>query len=428
MIAQGKLSRTASKRGLTLGGIALAALIGSVLMAPRAARAAGEPIRIGVIGEEEAVAGASLTRAAQMAAADINAHGGVDGRKIELFIEDDHSSAAEAARAFQRLAEQDKVAAIVATYTSEVALALQPWSARLKMPFITPGASSDVISQNVKDDYAKFKYSFDGTMNSTFIAESACDFAHDMLVGPLHMSSAAIMSEDAAWTKPLDAEYEKCLPKAGLKVVDHIRFNPDTTDFTPIYNKIEGLHPSVIMMGWSHVGVQPTVQWHSQEVPIPLAGQSSQATTSGFWKDTNGAAQGVLTMALAAPDSALSPKTIPFAEAYEKKYGDTPSYAGYCSYDMIHVIAEAVKRAGSTDPDKMVTALENTDHVGTIGRIKFYGKDAEFPHAVEYGPGLMTGVAIQWQNGKQLTVWPADKAKGKITFPSFVKLPETVAK
>lgn len=409
-------------RTLLAAGTALAALFGTALLTPAPANAASGPIKIGVIGEEEAVAGASLTRAAEMAAADINAHGGVDGRHIKLFIEDDHSSAAEAARAFQRLAEQDKVAAIVATYTSEVALALQPWSARLKMPFITPGASSDVISEHVKDDYAKYKYSFDGTMNSSFIAESVCDFAKDMLVGPYHMTSAVIMSEDAAWTKPLDKEYEECLPKSGLKVLDHIRFNPDTTDFTPIYNKIEGLHPSVIVTGWSHVGVQPTVQWHSQEVPIPLAGQSSQATTSSFWKDTNGAAQGVITMALAAPDSALTPKTIPFAKAYAKKYGDTPSYAGYCSYDMIHVIAQAIKRAGSTDPDKMVTALENTDYVGTIGRIKFYGKDGIFPHAVEYGPGLMTGVAIQWQNGKQVTIWPAKIAKAKIEFPSFVKL------
>src|SRR5690348_18404102 len=85
-----------------------------------------EPIKIGVIGEESSVAGASLTKAAQMAADDINAKGGVDGRKIELTIYDDHSSAADAVRAFQRAAKQDKVSAILATYISEVALAIEP--------------------------------------------------------------------------------------------------------------------------------------------------------------------------------------------------------------------------------------------------------------------------------------------------------------
>jgi branched-chain amino acid transport system substrate-binding protein len=180
----------------------------------------------------------------------------------------------------------------------------------------------------------------------------------------------------------------------------------------------------VIITGISHVGVQPTVQWHDQQVPIPMVGQSSQATTSAFWKDTNGAAEGVITATAATPDVALSPVTIPFAEAYIKKHGVTPAYVGYSAYDMVHVVAEAIERAGgSTDPDKLVAALEATDHVGTMGRIQFYGRDDRFTHAMKYGPGLVTMVAIQWQSGKQVCVWPADKCKNKITFPSFVKMP-----
>ena len=54
------------------------------------------------------------------------------------------------------------------------------------------------------------------------------------------------MSEDADWTKPLDEGMRTCLPKAGLKVRRRVRFNPDTTDFTPIYNEIEAKHPDVI--------------------------------------------------------------------------------------------------------------------------------------------------------------------------------------
>ncbi|MGH6969438.1 MAG: ABC transporter substrate-binding protein [Stellaceae bacterium] len=388
---------------------------------------AAEPIKIGVIGEESSVAGASLTRAAEMAADDINAHGGVDGRHIQVITYDDHSSAAEGVRAFQRAVNQDKVVAVVGSYISEVALAIEPWAARLHVPFISPGASSTDISKHVHDDYAHYKYAFDGTMNSYFIAQEVCDFSHDALVGEFHMKTAVVMSEDAAWTTPLDNHYLECLPKAGLKVLDHIRFNPDTTDFTPIFNKIEGEHPNVMITGISHVGVQPTVQWHEQQVPIAMAGQSSQATTSTFWKDTNGATEGVITATLAASDAPLTPKTIPFAEAYVKRYGDSPAYVGYTTYDMIHVIADAIKRTGgSTDPDKLAKAIETVDYVGVIGRIKFYGPDNIMAHSVEYGPGLMTGVVIQWQNGKQVTVWPLDKAKAKakIIFPSFVKLPQ----
>jgi len=383
-----------------------------------------DPIRIGVIGEESSVAGASLTKAAAMAADDINAHGGVNGRKIEVITYDNHSSSADSVRAFQRAVSQDKVVAVIGSYISEVVLALEPWSARLHMPFITPGAASNLISKAVHDDYDHYKYTFHGWLTSAFIAQAICDYTKDMLVGPFHMKTAVVMSEDAAWTTPLDAGYLECLPKAGLKVLDHIRFNPDTADFTPIFHQIEDVHPDVIITGISHVGVQPTVQWHDQQVPIAMVGQSSQATTSTFWKDTNGAAEGVVTDTAAAPGVALTPSTMPFAEAYEKKYGATPAYDGYTSYDMVHVIAEAIERAGgSTDPDKLVTALEATDHVGTVGRIQFYGRDNQFTHAIKYGPGLVTTVAIQWQNGKQVCVWPTDKCKAKIIFPPFVKTP-----
>jgi branched-chain amino acid transport system substrate-binding protein len=383
-----------------------------------------DPIKVGVIGEESSVAGASLTKAAVMAADDINAHGGVNGRKIEVITYDNHSSASDAVRAFQRAVSQDKVVAVIGSYISEVVLALEPWSARMHVPFITPGAASDLISKAVHDDYDHFKYTFHGMLTSTVVAQAICDYTKDMLVGPFHLQTAVIMSEDAAWTKPFDASYLECLPKTGLKVLDHIRFNPDTTDFTPIFHQIEDAHPDVIITGISHVGVQPTVQWHDQQVPIPMIGQSSQATTSAFWKDTNGAAEGIITDTMAAPDVALSPSTIPFAEAYIKKHGVTPAYVGYTSYDMVYVIAEAIERAGgSTDPDKLVTALEATDHVGTVGRIQFYGRDDQFTHAMKYGPGLVTTVAIQWQNGKQACIWPANKCRSKVTFPAFVKTP-----
>ncbi|HET7413789.1 MAG TPA: ABC transporter substrate-binding protein, partial [Pararhizobium sp.] len=380
------------------------------------------PIKIGVIGEESAIAGASLTKAAQLAADDINAAGGVNGRKIQVIVYDDHSSAADAVRAFQRAVKQDHVVAVVASYISEVALAIEPWAARLHTPFITPGAASTLISKHVHDNYERNKYTFHGYVNSAFLADAICAFSHDELVKKFHMKTAAIMSEDAAWTAPLDVEFKNCLPKAGLKVVSEVRFNPDTTDFTPIFNKIEAEHVDVIETGISHVGVQPTVQWHDQQVPIPMAGQSSQATTSTFWKDTNGAAEGVLTYTAATPGVALSPKTIPFAKEYEKKFGATPAYCGYASYDAVWVLAEAIKHAKSTDPDKMVTALEKTDFVGTKGRIQFYGKDSPYTHALKYGKGLVTGLFIQWQNGKQVPVWPESVAKAKITFPSFVKL------
>ena len=259
-------------------------------------------------------------------------------------------------------------------------------------------------------------------ITSGSLSRLVCDSAKDMLVDGLKMKTAVVMSEDAAWTKPLDAGYLKCLPEIGLKVLDEIRFSPDTTDFTPIFNKIEGLKPDVIITGVSHVGVQPTVQWKSQQVPIPMFGVASQATNSTFWKDTNGATEGVLYQGVSGPGVAVTPKTLPFVDAFVKKNGNTPSYAGYTAYDDVYMIADAIPRAGSTDSDKLVEAMEATDYVGTIGRVQFLPKGDPHVHGLKIGAGYITGLFLQWQDGKQVNVWPASLANGKLKFPDFVKV------
>jgi branched-chain amino acid transport system substrate-binding protein len=383
---------------------------------------AADTIKIGVIAEAQAVAASSIPLAAQLAADEINAAGGVDGKKIEIVSYDNHSSAAESVRAFQRAVNEDHVNAVIASYISEVVLALEPWTGRLKTVMVTPGAASDVITQNIAKDYDNLKYTFHGYLTSTSIADSVCAPAKDLLVDQLHMKTAVVMSEDAAWTTPLDAEYIKCLPEIGLKVIDHIRVSPDTTDFTPIFNKIEGEKPDVIITGIAHVGVQPTVQWKQQEVPIPMFGISAQATNSSFWNDTNGAVEGVLYQAVSGPGVAVTPKTLPFVNAFKAKYGNFPSYCGYTAYDEVYYLADAFKRAGSTDSDKLVEALEKTDYVGTIGRVQFKGKDSPNPHALKVGPDTITGLMLQWQDGKQTNLWPAKVANGKLKFPKFIKV------
>src|SRR6201997_732744 len=149
-----------SLRGL-LGGTAL----GLLTMAPGPALAA-DSIKIGVIAEAQAIAGASIPQAVQMAADEINAKGGVDGRQIEIVTYDNHSSSADSVRAFQRAVNEDKVHAVIASYVSEVVLALMPWAARLKTVMVTPGAASNEIPLGVHKDYDKNKYTFHGYLTS----------------------------------------------------------------------------------------------------------------------------------------------------------------------------------------------------------------------------------------------------------------------
>src|ERR1700710_2195983 len=124
------------------------------LLATAGPALAADPIKIGVIAEAQAIAGASIPNAAQMAADEVNAKGGVDGRKIEIVTYDDHSSSTDAVRAFQRAVSDDKGQAAPASYSRGVAGAPGPGAARLHMPMVTPGAASNEISQVIKKDYA----------------------------------------------------------------------------------------------------------------------------------------------------------------------------------------------------------------------------------------------------------------------------------
>ena len=71
----------------------------------------------------------------------------------------------------------------------------------------------------------------------------------------------------------------------------------------------------------------------------------------------------------------------------------------------------------ATDSDKLVDAMEKTDYVGTIGRIQFLPKGDPHVHGLKTGAGFITGLILQWQNGEQVNLWPADLAKGKLDVP-----------
>ena len=186
----------------------LAATAVALCLAAPAHAQSGDPIKIGVIAEVQSIAGADTGHGAQIAADEINAKGGILGRKIEIVTYDNKSSSADSVRAFQRAVSEDKVSAVIASYISEVVLALEPWAARLKMPLITPGAASNEITKAIHNDYDKNKYTFHGYLTSAAQAQLVCDAAKDLLVDSLKLKNVAIMSEDAAWTKPLDVGYE----------------------------------------------------------------------------------------------------------------------------------------------------------------------------------------------------------------------------
>lgn len=406
--------------GIKLSLLAIAMAIMAMVVIPANAK---EPVRIGVLAPAAVINGRAIFQAATMAAAEINSNGGIKGRQIKLYKLDTKGSATNSVRAFQRLVQQDHVIAVVGTYISEVALATEPWAARLKEPYIITGAAATKITERIDNNYERYKYVFRVNLNSAGYAKLICAQSHDVLVKQLGYDTAVLMSENFAWTKPFDKKAKKCLPKAGLELLDVIKIAPGTTSYTPIYHRIVELNPDVIIGVLAHLGLKPTVQWHKNRIPVLLAGWSSQAGTSSFWAASNGAAQGEITGAFGAPGAALTKKSIPFFKNYTKRFGVSPAYAAYTTYDAMYVLKEAIERADSTDAEALVKSLEKTDYLGTIGRIVFRPKDVKYTHDPKVGGQYITGVMVQWQNGEQVVLWPNDAATGHIIFPDFVPAP-----
>jgi len=224
------------------------------------------------------------------------------------------------------------------------------------------------------------------------------------LEGPLKV---AILGEGAQWADGMVGAYEAYVPAMlGMEVVGTWRPSPTATDLTAELTAIEasGAHFILTIIS-GPIGIPYAKGLGELEIPVASVGINVEAQKDGFWDATGGYGNYETTLNTYAKGIAVTEYTIPFFDAFMEEYGQTPTYnAG--TYDAILLLTEAIERAGTLDSDAVVVELEKTDFVGTGGRITFTGQDADNPHDVVYGPGFVTGLATQWQDGEMKAVWP----------------------
>jgi len=205
------------------------------------------------------------------------------------------------------------------------------------------------------------------------------------------------------------AAYQAYVPAMlGMEVVGAWRPSATATDVTAELTAIEASGAHLILSLISGpVGIPYAKQLGELEIPAASVGINVEAQADGFWDATGGYGNYETTLNTYAKGVAITEYTIPFFDAFVEKCGQTPTYnAG--TYDAIYVLMEAIERAGTLDSDAVVIELEKTDRVGTSGRLVFTANDTPNPHDVTYGPGYVTGLATQWQDGEMKAVWPWD--------------------
>ena len=389
---------------------------GALVIGPAVAQQ--PPIKIGITTAVQLQVGRDTQSAAKLAAEEINAKGGLLGRKIELVVADETENPEQGIAAIKKLTADDKVNVIIGGYTSGVTLAQLPHIANAKTIYLGVGAASPAITAKVKGDYNNYKYIFRvSPINAAHQARALVNFISGKLKGEMNYSKIAIVGENAKWVQDLVPILKKGATDAGTDVRMAEFFDTSTSDFSPLFAKVKESGAQYLIVILSHASSDIFVkQWHDAQVPIPIGGIDVKSQDADFFSRVGGKALGetVGLFAIAAP---LTPKTMPFWNEFVKRFGTAPVYTGVGAYDAVHVYAEAVRRAGSVAPDAVIKELEKTDYVGIAGKIQF-----DDTHDVKTGPGLQNLLFAQWQkDGARIVVWPKDAATGEMIPPPWMK-------
>jgi branched-chain amino acid transport system substrate-binding protein len=380
----------------------------------------GQDIKIGVIGPMKFVQGIGQWNGANMAADEINAEGGIQVGKKKMKVtviqadSNEFLSVTDATNAMERLITRDKVDFIVGGFRSEAVLAMQDIAMENKKIFIDCGAAHPELCLRVAHNYKVYKYFFRGTpFNSTYLAKAA--FIHLGTVAAVMKHAlnipkikVAIIVEKAMWADPMVKAAEGAFPKMGLEIAGVWRPSPVATDVTAELSAIQTSGAHILWTIFSSsVGIPFARQAGELKIPAMQVGINVEAQKEAFWQATQGMGNYVMTSNTYARGVEQNELTKPFVEGYIKRFGEVPTYTADTYAAIMYGLKPTIEEAGTLDADKIVSILENRVYKVPSGTVK-YMKDAEGRplHDLTFGPGYLTGLATQWQDGKIMGVWP----------------------
>ncbi|OGP87343.1 MAG: ABC transporter substrate-binding protein [Deltaproteobacteria bacterium RBG_19FT_COMBO_43_11] len=380
----------------------------------------GEEIKIGVIGPMKFVQGIGHWNGAVMAADEINARGGVKVgnkmMKIKLIQADsnEHLSVTDATNAMERLITRDKVDFVVGGFRTEAVLAMQDIAMERRVIFIGCGAAHEELCTRVAKYYDQYKYFFRMTpFNSGFLIRAA--FAHVGSVAEvvkkelgIDKIKVAFVAEKAQWADPMVSAVQAVLPRMGMELVGVWRPSPNATDVTAELSAIQRSGAHIIFNIFSaSVGIPFARQANELKIPAIQVGINVEAQKEDFWKATRGMGGYVVTSGTFARGVESNEFTKDFVEGYIKRFGEVPTYTTG-TYDAIRfALVDTIEMTGSLNTDKIAETLENRVYKSTTSTIKYMKDSLGRPlHDIQWGPGFSTGIAVQWQDGKQVGVWP----------------------
>jgi branched-chain amino acid transport system substrate-binding protein len=393
-----------------------------------------QPIVIGAPLPTQYLYGWDAQRGMLLAVEEINAKGGVQvgGTRRPLKLEtldtrdlEPSVPLAEALLVLEKLILEKKADVLLGgPARSEAALAAMDLIAKYKrVSILTTGALTPAYHKRIAENYAKYKYLFRITSEAGQLAKEAIDL-FDSLKQEHGFDQIFIMVQDVAHARAIGDIVGKSLGAKGWKVLGTEVYPTGALDYSTGLLKAKEQKAQILFVWMDHPEIAILVkQWKDLKIPaLPIAGISSAVEQPGGWAQSDGAvAYWVASPANAgnAPSNA-TPLTMKFYEAYRKRWLVEPEgYGTSSSYTAVYVLADAVRRAGSLDSDKLVAALEKTDMASVYGKIAFDPKSHQVIPSYNPKEGAV-GTWFQWQEGKRVVIWPSAISMGKIRIPPGV--------
>ncbi len=365
---------------------------------------AGDPIKVGLplpLTGAQAAFGETKRNAYEMAAEEINAAGGVDGRPLVLVLKDTGGEPDTAASVAQELIRVDKVTLLAGEYSSACSLAVAEVAQRYAIPYLVDSATADEVTEQ------EWQYVFRLTPPAGLFAQSLCGFFREV-VKPRSM---AIVYERSEYGSSVARAMRSWCRETGVHVTVDESYEPGLLGFTAVISQLKEAKPDVVYLA-SYLDASPIVrQARAQGLsPKLLAGGAGGFVLPDFVAKGGQAVENVVTAALWSPVVEF-PGAGEFAETYKARYGDYPTYHSAEAYACICVIDDALRRAASTDPERLRAALVDTELVTVLGPVRF----EKFGKHLNQNRG--STMVLQILGGKYEVIWPPECATAQCVFP-----------
>lgn len=391
------------KKVKVLIGFVLTVFVGFTLLASLSM--AAETIKVGIVlplTGPQAKFGELEKISFYIALEEINAAGGINGRMLELIMEDDTGRPEVGRSVVEKLIAKDRVVMIGGGYSSSVTYAVAGVCQQNQMPFLVNTGSADKITASGWD------YIF--RLNPP-VSEYA-GAIETLLPQRIKPKSVAILHENSLFgTKGANAFAKSC-KKLGYKVVLKQGYEHGGIDFRPVLIRVKQLNPDVIYMV-SYIMDASLLMRQSKELkltPKMFIGGAAGFTLPEFVQNAGVASEKVISATL-WHQVLPYPGAMDYYKKFVARFRKPTEYHGAEAYAACFVIADVLKRATSFINTDIKKALSETDMMTVFGPVKFisYGKMKNQNRLPTY--------VVQWIDGKLELVWPAKLATKSLAYP-----------